>query len=150
MAPRDIDHTSLGEIFEHSRLSRRQLLKRSVIFGLSVPAVASLLAACGDDDDDEPEATAPPSAPDPTSAPEEEDEETPEAEVEETPEDEDEETPEAAAEETPEDEDEETPAAEAPVGEGVRGGKPHHVCPLDVGWHEDRRYFVACYDSWRK
>jgi outer membrane protein assembly factor BamB len=36
--------------------SRRQFLKRSVAMSLSIPAVGSLLAACGDDDDDEPTA----------------------------------------------------------------------------------------------
>ncbi len=44
-------------------LSRREVLKRSVVLGLSAPVVAALLAACGgddddDDDDEEPTATA--------------------------------------------------------------------------------------------
>jgi peptide/nickel transport system substrate-binding protein len=34
-------------------LSRRTLLQRAAIFGLSMPAIAGLLAACGDDDDDD-------------------------------------------------------------------------------------------------
>jgi peptide/nickel transport system substrate-binding protein len=39
-----------------ARVSRRELLKRSVVAGLSLPVVASLVAACvdTDDDDDEP------------------------------------------------------------------------------------------------
>jgi peptide/nickel transport system substrate-binding protein len=40
------------------RLNRRDMLKRTLAFGLGVPAVAGLLAACGDDDDDR-EATSP-------------------------------------------------------------------------------------------
>ena len=35
------------------RLNRRQVMRRAVLFGLSVPAIGSLLAACGDDDDDD-------------------------------------------------------------------------------------------------
>jgi trehalose/maltose transport system substrate-binding protein len=33
------------------RLNRRDVLRRSVLLGLSVPAIGALLAACGDDDD---------------------------------------------------------------------------------------------------
>jgi ABC-type transport system substrate-binding protein len=57
-------------------LSRRLLLKRATVLGLSMPAIAGLLAACGDDDDDDddPDATAPPAGttapPAGTSAPE--------------------------------------------------------------------------------
>ena len=56
-------------------LTRRSVLKRGMVLGLSAPVIASLLAACGDDDDDEPEATQPPAAPDPTAVPDEEEEE---------------------------------------------------------------------------
>lgn len=38
--------------------SRRQALKRAVALGLSAPAIAAVLAACGDDDDDDDEPTA--------------------------------------------------------------------------------------------
>jgi len=41
---------ALSDALNHSRLSRRQLLKRSAILGLSVPVLSSLLAACGSDD----------------------------------------------------------------------------------------------------
>lgn len=34
------------------QITRRSLLKRSLGFGLSIPVVAGLLAACGGDDDD--------------------------------------------------------------------------------------------------
>ena len=34
------------------RVSRRQVLKRSVALGLSAPVIAGLLTACGGDDDD--------------------------------------------------------------------------------------------------
>ncbi len=33
------------------RLNRRDVLRRSVVLGLSIPAIGTLLAACGDDDD---------------------------------------------------------------------------------------------------
>jgi trehalose transport system substrate-binding protein len=69
------------------RLNRRDVLRRGLALGLSVPALATLLAACADDDDDE----------EPAVEPDVDDEETPEP-------DEDEETP-----EPDEDEDEETP-----------------------------------------
>jgi peptide/nickel transport system substrate-binding protein len=36
------------------RYDRRDLLRRATVLGLSAPAIATLLAACGDDDDDEP------------------------------------------------------------------------------------------------
>src|SRR5690606_33868982 len=35
------------------RYDRRQILKRAAAFGLSAPAIAAVLAACGGDDDDE-------------------------------------------------------------------------------------------------
>ncbi len=35
------------------RLTRRDVLRRAVVLGLSVPAIGALLAACGDDDDDD-------------------------------------------------------------------------------------------------
>ena len=34
-------------------LTRRQVLRRAIALGLSVPAIGALLAACGDDDDDD-------------------------------------------------------------------------------------------------
>jgi peptide/nickel transport system substrate-binding protein len=48
------DKHMIVELLHSSRLSRRQLLKRSAVLGLAFPAVSSLLAACGDDDDDVP------------------------------------------------------------------------------------------------
>ena len=103
----------LTTLFREGHLSRRDLIKRATILGLSVPAISALMAACGDEDEDEPEATAPPAA-DPTEAPEEEAEETPaeeEEEAEETTAEEEEE-----AEETPEDEAEEPAGGEHPQG----------------------------------
>jgi hypothetical protein len=58
----------------NERLNRRSLLKRAAVLGLSVPAVAGLLAACGGDEDepaaDEPaddqDATPPSTGADPT------------------------------------------------------------------------------------
>jgi peptide/nickel transport system substrate-binding protein len=49
----------LTERLDGSSLSRRDFIRRTAVLGLSVPALVSLLAACGgDDDDDEPTATA--------------------------------------------------------------------------------------------
>ena len=64
-----IDHaaSALGGMF-----SRRDVLKRAAILGLSVPLMGSLLAACGDDDADE-EATAPAGGSAPESTTEDED-----------------------------------------------------------------------------
>ena len=128
MSERAKDPASLDDALLHSRLSRRQLLRRSVVFGLSVPAIGSLLAACGsDDDDDEPTeapdtsgggATATMAAP--------ADEET-EAEDEPTAEEEPDAT-EGDAEETSDDE----PAVGGP-GEGVRGGTLRATLTGDLG-----------------
>ncbi|MEZ4523303.1 MAG: extracellular solute-binding protein [Thermomicrobiales bacterium] len=35
------------------KLTRRDVLRRAVVLGLSIPAIGALLAACGDDDDDD-------------------------------------------------------------------------------------------------
>lgn len=43
---------SPGDALLEESVSRRTLLKRSIMFGLSVPVGVSLLAACGDDDDE--------------------------------------------------------------------------------------------------
>ncbi len=53
----------LGEM-ANSSLSRRELFRRAAAIGLATPAIAGLLAACGEDDDDEP------AAPDTDDAPE--------------------------------------------------------------------------------
>jgi peptide/nickel transport system substrate-binding protein len=45
---------SIGEILQQSRLSRRHLLQRAAVLGVSMPIFGSLLTACGDDDDDDP------------------------------------------------------------------------------------------------
>ncbi len=37
----------------NGNLTRRDVLRRAVVLGLSIPAIAALLAACGDDDDDD-------------------------------------------------------------------------------------------------
>jgi peptide/nickel transport system substrate-binding protein len=45
---------TFGEILQQSRLSRRHLLQRAAILGVSMPIFGSLLTACGDDEDDDP------------------------------------------------------------------------------------------------
>jgi peptide/nickel transport system substrate-binding protein len=94
------------------RVSRRSLLKRAAILGISAPAIASLIAACGDDDDEEDA----PAAPDPD---DDDDDET------EEPEDEDDDEEES----DPADDgvDEEDDDAEAPSERGG-GGR------LDLLW----------------
>lgn len=55
---------SVGQLIEEAtkrKWNRRQILKRAAVLGLSAPAIAAVLAACGDDDDDNgEEATSPP------------------------------------------------------------------------------------------
>ncbi len=46
----------------HGRLTRRQVMKRSLALGLSAPIIAALLAACGGDDDDDGGDTSPTAA----------------------------------------------------------------------------------------
>lgn len=41
------------EVVLSNRLNRRELIQRSAVLGLSVPAISILLAACGGDDDDD-------------------------------------------------------------------------------------------------
>lgn len=98
----ELENSKLYQDALTGRMNRRALLKRTAILGLSVPAVASLLAACGDDDDDPTPTTAPPAAEPTATEVEEEDEPTEEPEDEPT-------ATEAAAEPTEEgDEDEPT------------------------------------------
>ena len=100
------------------RLSRRDVLKRGAVLGLSAPVIAGLLAACGDDDDGDDttdaETTVPAGGAQPTdtAASEAEDEPT------EVAADEEEESPTAEDEEA-----EETETTDEPVGE--RGGGGH-------------------------
>ncbi len=59
------DHSEQTEVHEmtssesnplrHHHLSRRRLLHRAAVLGLSLPVTAGLLAACGGDDDEEDE-----------------------------------------------------------------------------------------------
>lgn len=49
---RDAMFDDLHEQVTQARLTRRQVLRRAAVLGLSVPAVSGLLAACGGDDDD--------------------------------------------------------------------------------------------------
>ncbi|MDQ3547414.1 MAG: extracellular solute-binding protein [Chloroflexota bacterium] len=47
--------TRYNELLEQAmagRLNRREVLRRSVMLGLSIPAIGALLAACGDDEED--------------------------------------------------------------------------------------------------
>jgi peptide/nickel transport system substrate-binding protein len=65
-----------------SRWSRRLILQRAVALGLSAPAIATVLAACGgDDDDDDGEATSASGGATATSAPEGDATEEPDAEA---------------------------------------------------------------------
>jgi glutathione transport system substrate-binding protein len=103
----------LQELAASGQISRRDLMRRALILGLTTPAVVALLSACGDDDDDEPE------APGVTPAPDDDD-------------DEDEETPEPDDDEDePEDDEDETPVAE-PTGGVLRlvdGTEPNSLDP---------------------
>jgi len=51
--PNDKRYNELLEEAMAGRLNRRDVLRRSVMLGLSIPAIGALLAACGDDDDDD-------------------------------------------------------------------------------------------------
>lgn len=51
---RDVHELVEGAI--NGRFSRRDVLRRAIVLGLSIPAIAALLAACGDDDDDDDDA----------------------------------------------------------------------------------------------
>jgi peptide/nickel transport system substrate-binding protein len=51
--------SSLSEKMEYTKLNRRQMLKSSAALGLSVPALAALLAACEDDDTTDDDVDAP-------------------------------------------------------------------------------------------
>lgn len=103
---------SLSNALENSRLSRRRLLKRSAIFGLSAPVIGSLLAACGGDDEEPAEESEPTTeAPagqatdepedeaEPTDEPQDEGDPTEGSETEETPGGEAEDAPDASDEE---------------------------------------------------
>ncbi|HYI15416.1 MAG TPA: ABC transporter substrate-binding protein, partial [Thermomicrobiales bacterium] len=98
------------------QLSRRDVLKRAMLMGLSAPVIAGLLAACGSDDDEGDDAPDPTnttaSAAQATEAPEEEEEEgSPEADATEAPEEEEEEAEPTA-----------TTQAAAPPAEAGGGG----------------------------
>lgn len=98
---------------------RRTFLRRAVALGVSVPVVASLLAACGEeDDDDEPTPSTGGSA-DPTPTEAAADDEPTEDEAEDEP------TEEEPADEPTEDEGDDEPTEEdsEPDGEGVYGGR---------------------------
>jgi peptide/nickel transport system substrate-binding protein len=95
----DRNADDLFEELTNARRSRRWLMKRAAVLGLSTPVVSGLLAACGgddDDDDDDDEEPTEAAGGDPTSEPEGEETETADRETEE---------------------------AEEPSGEGVRGGR---------------------------
>jgi peptide/nickel transport system substrate-binding protein len=105
--------TLLDEV-EAGHLSRRVVLKRAVALGLSAPAIATLLAACGSDEDDEPEEPSTGAESTPTEVTEtESEEETPEADTETT----------STADETPDTAEEEpTTSGTGSTGDGTRGG----------------------------
>jgi peptide/nickel transport system substrate-binding protein len=88
-----------------SRLSRRSLVRRGALLGLSLPVVTGLLAACGDDDDDDDAPAQPGTTPAPADDDDDDDDEA-------TPEPDDDEDV-----ETPEPDDDDDDEAEAPGGE---------------------------------
>ena len=107
------------------RLSRRDVLKRSAVLGLSAPIIAGLLAACGDDGGDEPDA---PDATNTTSAAPGADSTATTAddsEATEAPDDEATEAPDADATEAPDNEDPTATAASGGEPVGERGGGGH-------------------------
>jgi peptide/nickel transport system substrate-binding protein len=62
MPDNDLQRRWAGELTELARagrISRRDVLRKGSIFGLSIPLLASVLAACGDDDDGGSGTTAP-------------------------------------------------------------------------------------------
>ncbi|HYI16427.1 MAG TPA: ABC transporter substrate-binding protein, partial [Thermomicrobiales bacterium] len=67
------------------RLNRRDVLRRSVMLGLSIPAIGALLAACGDDDDGDDDAPTSTSGTGQGGETETTEEETPEGEEAESP-----------------------------------------------------------------
>jgi peptide/nickel transport system substrate-binding protein len=85
------------------RLSRRQLLRRSAAVGLSVPALAALLAACADDDTDDTDDEAPAVDPEPDDTDDEVEVDVDDAEEEPDVEPEDDEDDEDDVAETPDD-----------------------------------------------
>ncbi|MEX2426436.1 MAG: ABC transporter substrate-binding protein [Thermomicrobiaceae bacterium] len=112
------DPRELAQLLQAAPMSRRHLLQRAALLGVSAPIFGSLLAACGgDDEEDDTEDEA---------ADETEDEEEPAAEEEETEDDaaEDTEDEEETEEEEPEEaEDDEEGDDEAAEGEGQQGGR---------------------------
>jgi trehalose transport system substrate-binding protein len=93
------------------RIGRRDVLKRGLVLGLSVPAMTWLLAACADDNDDDDEET---------DVVDEPDEDTDE-DVDEEPEEEDPEEPEETEE--PDDETDEETDEEEPADDGEEEGE---------------------------
>lgn len=102
------------------RLTRRKLLKRATALGLSAPAIAALLAACGsDDDDDEPSAT-------------EASSDSTETEASSGSDSTEEPTEESTEAETTEEEDAEGEATEEESSEGSADGEPVHGGHLTI------------------
>lgn len=99
----------------NGRLTRRQVIKRSMALGLSAPIIAGLLAACGGDDDDDDGGDTEPTTPAGAGN-------TPEAEATEAPEEEATEAPEEEATEAPEAEATEPPMSEATPTTGGTSG----------------------------
>lgn len=134
MTKERVDPTTYDELLQQTiatPITRRSLLKRASVLGLSAGLTTTLLAACGgdDDDDEEPTTEAPSGG---GSTPEASEEDTPEASGGETAETSDDETAAPSEDETPDASSEDTPAAEGdateetgsdePAGEGIPGG----------------------------
>lgn len=113
MAKENVDQIAYDRLLRQAitgQMSRRTLLKRASVLGLSAALTTSLLAACGDDEEDEPTTAAGGG-------------ETPEATGGGTTPEAPDETAETGADETPEMAGDETPeAVSEPAGEGTPGG----------------------------
>jgi peptide/nickel transport system substrate-binding protein len=101
------------------RVSRRALLKRAAVLGITGPTLGALLAACGDDDDDDA-----PAAPGTTPAPADDDDDDDEDE------DEDEETPEPDDDDDDEDDDDDAPSEAAGRLVLLQGVDSNNLDPL--------------------
>ena len=58
MTAPDQEPIDLVDALNTGRISRRDFMRSGMLLGLSIPALAAVLAACGDDDDDNAESTA--------------------------------------------------------------------------------------------
>lgn len=107
------------------QVSRRELLKRAGLLGMTAPVFAGLLAACADDDADDEEETDAPAASD-----DEEEDEEPAEEADDEDEDDAEEEP-AEEEESDDESDSDAPAPDADTLVVVDGTEPDALTPME-------------------